>query len=460
MRFKISLVFAFLAALILFYLFIKGYLFHSTLNPEDLKDKNIILISIDALRADHLGVYGYYRNTSPFIDEIAKESIVFEQAFSVSGYTLPSHTSLFTGLYPRTHKVGIKYIKGGQHIRTRLEKKYKTLAEYLSALGYHTLWAGPKLNEQLDPKNSEGRGFQTVLSKMVHLSHFFEWLDDNPDKKFFAFFHTEYAHDPYFEKSPHPYYKGDMEHYPVFATSDASDYKGSILDTHEKTLNQLKIRYPKRWRDVYNDYFEFRDFWWSFVNLEDSKDVQRLKDLYDDCILAVDYKIARLISVLKAKKLYKKTIIILISDHGEAFGEHGEFTHKTPHREVLHVPFILYIPEFGAKRIRSHVSLIDVYPTVLDLIGQSLPHKVEGKSLLPLIKGTKKKVHDYIFGSLSSQISVSDGRWKLIRTGKDKKDLYHVLKDPYEKKDVSDKYPKILRKLDQEIDAFLHNSDN
>ena len=92
------------------FLFIGGWMTpHSKSIFLNLKDKNIILISIDTLRADHLGVYGYHRNTSPFIDQLSRESIVFERAFTASGYTLPSHTSLFTGLYPRTHKVSIFY---------------------------------------------------------------------------------------------------------------------------------------------------------------------------------------------------------------------------------------------------------------------------------------------------------------------------------------------------------------
>ena len=440
-------------AVVFLYAPIKKQLFRPELNYRNLKDKNIILISIDALRADHLGVYGYHRDTSPSIDRLAQESIVFEQAFSASSYTLASHTSLFTGLYPKTHKVSIKYTKEGKNVisykKTSLDAKYKTLAEYLSSMGYHTIWSVIRDNPQLNMKGSEARGFQTKLPEIEELSEFFKWVDRNPNKKFFSFFHSEYLHDPYYSKS--------YDRIPVFATSN---YKGSIPGTERETLKKFKEITGLKESDIFRfpNHSKFNRFWWSFVNLEDSKDIQRLKDLYDDCILFVDRVISRLISYLKEKNLYKNTIIILVSDHGEAFGEHGHFRHMALHREILQVPLILYIPDFGSKRIKSQVSLIDVYPTILDLIGQDAPHQMDGKSVLPLIRGTSRKIHDYIFGSFFNETSVSDGKWKLIRTKKGIRELYHIVKDPYEKREVSEKYPNIVKKMDQKIDMFLEQN--
>ena len=429
----------------------------------NLKEANIILISIDTLRADHLETYGYSRNTSPFIDWFSQESIVFEQAFSASGYTLPSHTSLFTGLYPKTHGVDIQYIKGvGETLdqpdkRTSLDKKYKTMAEYFSSMDYHTLWAGPRVNDQLNIKESEGRGFKTILPNLMRPERLFKWFHNNPKKKFFLFLHTSQVHAPYYDRQHYKY--GPKEYYSIFSNPN---YTGSILGSIDETLRefnkkyQLKLNRKNFWNPP-SYYNSFVKFWWSLVNFEDPKDIQRLKDQYDDCIFYVDYKIGRLISVLKAKNLYKNTIIILTSDHGEAFGEHGYFRHRTAHREILHVPLILHIPGFSAKRIKPMVSLIDVFPTLLDLTNGITPHKMDGKTLLPLIKGTRRKIHDYLYGeSFSSQISVSNGKWKLIYTERKNKELYHILKDPYEKRDVSEKHPKILKKLDQKIEAFLN----
>lgn len=428
-----------------------------------LTEPNIILISIDALRADHLGTYGYSRNTSPFIDWLAKEAIVFEEAFSTSNSTLPSHTSLFTGLYPKTHGVFIQYNKGTEtepeqiSKKTNLDKKYKTMAEYFSSIGYHTLWAGPEENDQLSLKDSESRGFQTVLSNLMRQEKLLKWLDSNPNKKFFLFLHTSQVHDPYFDRS---YYEGKpIEYYPIFSDSN---YRGSILGSYKDTLIEFNKKYQLNLNkaDVDNDphyYSRLTKFWWSLVNFQDSKDIQRLKDQYDDCIFYVDYKIGRLISILKAKNLYENTIIIITSDHGEAFGEHGHFRHLTVHREILHVPLILHIPGFASKRIKSMVSLIDIFPTLLDLMNGTAPHKMDGKTILPLIKGTQKKIHDYLYGkSHRFQTSVSDGKWKLIKTEGAEHELYYVLKDPYEIKDVSKQYPKILKRLDQQITLFLN----
>ena len=458
LRFFLLFLFILLMAAGFFYEPIKKLLFHPALNTQNLKHKNIILISIDTLRADHLGVYGYHRDTSPFIDQLARESIVFEQAFAASGFTLPSHTSLFTGLYPKTHKVTIHYKQRGStqlpsnYKKTSLNEKYKTLAEYLSSRGYHTLWVGSKKNNQLSPADSEGRGFQTKLPEILRQPKFFKWLDNNPNKKFFAFLHTSYAHDPYYNKH------SNLTNYPVFA---ASDYRGSIPETFDETFKKFNKKYKLNAdiTDLFTFYYDqFVKFWWSFVNFEDSKDIQRLKDLYDDCILHIDHYIGRLISILKARNIYENTIIIIVSDHGEAFGEHGQFRHMTLHKEILHVPMILHIPGFSSKRIKSQVSLIDVYPTILDLIGQDAPHQMDGKSLLPLMRGTRKKIHDYIFGSYSSGTSISDGKWKLIRTQEGNRELYYIVEDPYEKREVSEKYPNILEKLEKKIDAFLEQN--
>lgn len=460
MNLKKSLLFFFVLSIVIGFLYVsvKKLFFHPVLNAQNLNKKNIILISIDTLRADHLGVYGYHRNTSPFIDQLARESIVFKQASAASGFTLPSHTSLFTGLYPRTHKVTIHYKPEGSSVnlseykKTSLHEKYKTLAEYLSSIGYHTIWMVNSGIDQLNSEDSEGRGFQTKLQSMLKLSKLSKWVDSNPDKKFFAFLHTSYPHDPYYNRG----FK--FRNYPVFSISD---YKGNIPGTLDETLRKFnkKNRLNIDTAGLFPLYYHrFAEFWWSFVNFEDSKDIQRLKDLYDDCILLVDHHIGRLISTLKAKNLYENTIIIIVSDHGEAFGEHGRFRHVTLHREILHVPLILYIPGFGSKSIKSKVSLIDVYPTILDLTGKNAPHQMDGKSLLPLIKGNREEIHDYIFGSYYSDTSVSDGKWKLIKTESGDKELYDIVKDPYEKREVSEKYPNILKKLDHEIDLFLERA--
>ena len=450
------LLFFLLLILFIFYIYITGKIFRSESNTIYLVDKNIILISVDTLRADHLGIYGYYRNTSPHIDHFARESIVFEQAFATSSYTLASHVSLFTGLYPKTHKVFIKYNEKNEKFKkTELNTEYKTLAEYLSFIGYQTLWMVATNNEQLNIKDSEGRGFKTEMDKMTKISKLFRWIEKNPNEKFFAFLHTSYTHDPYYYRGN----AGDKEiRYPFFTNSY---YEGSIIGTFYETFKRFnkkyKIRITEPKRAWYNSYYnKFVNFWWSSVDVENPKDIQRLKDLYDDSILYVDYYVGLLINYLKTKKIYEKTIIILVSDHGEAFGEHGKFRHMTLHKEILHVPLIVYIPGFKAKRIKSMVSLIDVYPTILDLIEEEPPHEMDGKSLLPLIKGNRRKIHNYIISvSEDFDTSITTKKWKLIKKISGDRELYDIVKDPYERKEISEKHPHVLKKLDQKIDMFL-----
>ena len=135
------------------------------------------------------------------------------------------------------------------------------------------------------------------------MSKLFKWLENHPDEKFFAFLHSSYTHDPY-------YYKKGGDGYDVRYSffTEGSNYKGSIIDTYDETFKKFKEKDVIKAKnlDKSSNYNEFIKFWWSFVNFQDPEDIKRLKDLYDNNILHVDYYIGRLISYLKEKKLYKK----------------------------------------------------------------------------------------------------------------------------------------------------------
>ena len=421
------------------------YIFQKSQTPLDITGKNIILISIDTLRADHLGLYGYHRNTSPNIDQLGKLSIVFEQAFSSTSYTLASHTSLFTGVYPKTHKVSIQYKDNSKHEKTKLLPHIKTLAEFLSRTGYHTVWAVWPKNEQLNINGSEGRGFQTQLNPLESgLSEFKKWLIKNPRRLFFAFLHSNYVHDPYTRVT--------------FKEFASSDYKGTVPLTDKELYTLYEKKYKRTFSLSIANLKMLRDLFWRLVEKSNPTDIQRLKDMYDDVILYIDQYIGKLLLILTDLNILKNTVIILTSDHGEAFGEHGYFLHDKIYKEELHVPLIIRIPGVSPKRVKSFVSLIDVYPTLLDLLQKKPPHKMEGLSLKPLIMGDDKQLHDFIFAESASHkdISVSNGEWKLIRWQNGERELYHVRKDPEEKTQVSPlEHLDIYKLLDYQIDIFL-----
>lgn len=429
-------------------------LFHKTTHFNPSPIKNIVIILIDTLRADHLSAYGYKRNTSPHIDNFAKKSLVFEKAFTAASYTLPAHVSLFTGVYPITHKMDLHYNEDRSsyekpdldYEKPDLDTNIKTMAEYFSSLGWSTVWATSPGNQYLTFNDPESRGFQINIPGNIEFDFTFntfkDVLDKHSQKPFFAFLHTNYPHHPYYKKT--------------FKKFISPDYKGKIITDEKDVLKILHKKYSKNMITVPRIHWrEMAKIWWSFVNKKDPKDIQRLKDLYDDAILYTDSVVYRWLQLFSEKKLYENTIIIITSDHGEAFGEHGNFFHDDLHKEILHVPLMIYIPGISHRRIKAPVSLIDIYPTLLDLLEKKPPHKITGNSLLPLINGKKQKVHNYIFGQFYKHTSISDGKWKLIRLSNGDHKLYHVVKDFEEKKDISEKHPDILKKLNHQISLFL-----
>ena len=270
---------------------------------------------------------------------------------------------------------------------------------------------------------------------------FKKWISKNSGQLFFAFFHSGYVHDPYTRKT--------------FKKFISSDYKGNIPGN---VFDMFRKKYKRKYKYSPFNYHKLIKLFWGLVDASSPQDIQRLKDMYDDVILYIDQYIGELLQILTEANLLENTIIILTSDHGEAFAEHGHFRHGRVYKEDLHVPLIMRIPGVPAKRIKSPVSLIDVYPTLLDLLQKEPLHTVEGLSLSSLIRGNDRQLHGFIFGESDSHktISVSNGVWKLIRRANGVRELYHVLKDPEEKNKSSPlKHPDIYKLLDHQIDIFL-----
>ncbi len=315
--------------------------------------RGIILISLDTLRADHLGIYGYHRNTSPSIDAFAKESIVFEHAVVQSPWTLPSHMSIMTSLYPSFHGVTKR--------TERLADEHVTLAELLREGGYRTaaftdggyMRAVFGFNQGFDFYGGfRRRGIARILPEVK------KWLDKNKSNPFFLFIHCYDIHQPY---DPPPPYNSIFHDFP---------YTGHLTPNCKTLLaawmNRLKV----------ND-----------------EDLHHIIALYDGGIRYTDKKIGEFLSYLRDSGLEDQSLIIITSDHGEEFKEHGSFLHwQLYHRPNLHVPSIMRIPNYPKKEIRitELVRSIDLLPTILEIAGLPTHSKAQGRSLLPLIKRHKK----------------------------------------------------------------------
>src|SRR5713101_3386726 len=295
---------------------------------------NVVVITIDTLRADHLGCYGYKQIRTPNIDALAADATRFERAYTAVPVTLPSHTVMFTGTYP---------MLSGMHdfAANKLNPTQPTLASVLKEHGYAT--SAVIGSAVLDSRFGLNRGFdfyydhfdfnrlqESNLEEMERPGNLvadvtLDWLGKNYSKKFFVWMHLYDPHYPY--RPPAPY---------------AAEYKDRP---------------------------------------------------YDGEIAFADAQVGRLIRFLKSKGLYANTLIILSGDHGESLGEHGEKTHGFfIYNATLHVPFLIHLPGAASPRVVPDlVSLADMMPTVLQTLKVNIPSQVQGRNLLPLIR---TKEHD------------------------------------------------------------------
>ena len=380
---------------------------------------NLVLISLDTLRADHLGCYGYERLTSPNLDEFAERATLFETAMSTASKTAESHMTMFTSLYAAVHGIGT--LAGADEPGVEipvLGSGIRTLAGILYDRGYAT--AGYHSGGFMRSKFGFSKGFE--LYEDGRFSHAINWLKENASERpFFLLFHTYNAHDPYTPKPP----------YDAMFTEN---YDGRIVHDLERLK---KMADSSEWPS-------YTQMYWSLVDREDPRDVEHLIALYDGGIASLDATLSGLLATIE--EYAPNTLIVIVSDHGEEFGEHGAFVHRHVYGELLHVPLIIREPgqETGA-RIETPVSLIDLAPTVLELLGVERPEQFQGRSLVPLISAkssvsgseTAVPVRTELFSSLESAglKTVRDGGWRLVSTGK-RFELYDLETDPHESMDL------------------------
>ena len=366
---------------------------------------NVILVSIDTLRADHLPSYGYGRNTAPYVEEhFARGGVLFERFIAASTVTAPSHMTMFTGLQPSAHGVtdGLR----------ALPRSIPTLPEILRASGIST--AAFTENGWVGVHQGFARGFdQFVENKSAEImvpegqvdvtfGQARDWLVANADKRFFLFVHTYQVHAPY---APPATYA------PLFGESGAE----------------------------------------GAAHLRDMAD-------YDREIRYVDDELRELIATLEATGNAEDTIVVLTSDHGEEFLEHGLLSHGGHlYEETLRVPLLIHGPGIPAgQRVATPVAMADLMPTLLELFDLPAPADREARSLLPLVRGADPAAFAgrplYSEGLVKYQAgsegvrsfdppihAVSVGPRKLVRDrerGEVRYELYDLAADPLERRNL------------------------
>ena len=450
---------------------------------KDYKDYNIIMVWIDALRADHLSCYGYDRKTSPNINKLAHESIVFKNNFTPHTVTIASFMSIITSLYPASH--GVLYVA-----KDRLSPRIKTLAQILQMYDYTTAWFGPEGCPHLDPKIGYGRGFDTVGNFPENLKKgriiLFDSIENNKNEKFFLNFHTYKVHDPYMPSSK---YKDK------FTKKKMKEVKETREELLKATFDMIKDGLLQKkgvvWeelgeelaselisKDLFKGDFNARKMQEIFTFLMDKKQfhkwdnmvceayksridcddiniIKHLKDLYDATILEFDTEIiGPLITNLKELNLYDKTMIIICADHGDEFCEHGGLSHgATLYDEVIHVPLIIKFPWIKkGRRIQQLTQTVDIMPTILDLLGIPIPYHAQGKSLVPLIKKKNASpLRKYVFGQLPYLSTIRSKEWKFSVNKNGTKELFHLQSDPGEQRNIYFRKRHIASKLESEL---------
>jgi len=309
----------------------------------------VLFIGIDTLRADRLGCYGYPRPTSPRIDALAREAVVFEQAISQSSWTLPAFASMMTGVLPARHGAG----EGKSCLVAAcpaLGPELPTLAELFAQAGYRT--ASFVSNGFVGTRVGLGRGFERVDELGVGASAVratAAWLDEHRRDPFFAFVHVV---------DPHAPYAPPAEERALFVDTA---YAGPVVPERSGWL---------------------RGDW-------DDADRRYISDLYDGEVRWTDRLVGELLDALSRLGLDDRTLVVLVSDHGEELFDHMGLGHgHSMYDEVLHVPLIVRFPGGAPRgRVGRQVRAMDTFPTVLAAMGRPVPAGIDAMSLMDLAQG-------------------------------------------------------------------------
>ncbi|MDQ7006102.1 MAG: sulfatase [Acidobacteriota bacterium] len=408
----------------------------------------ILLVVVDAMRADHLGCYGYSRSTSPTIDDLAAEGVVFESAISQASFSGPSYATILTGMSPQQH--GVR-----DHPRV-LSEEVETLAEVARRGGMRT--GGFVAHSFLDPKWNYSQGFQDFrriappegvgqhagLGPDV-VDAAIAWLKDiSHEQPFLLWVQLQEPHIPYNPPPP----------YDTLFGREPAGYR-LMHDILERRVRRSRVM------------FSFREMGYS------DSDLAHTIRLYDGEIAYADAQLGRLMDALRASGRFDTTLIAVTSDHGESLGEHEiYFNHDMPlYDPVIRVPWVmrypLRLPE--NTHVAAQVRLMDLAPTLLDLVGLRAPEGAGGRSARAIIEGKegsriafsenqpyKKERKDYPHYRLT--VPGLAGKWRSVRTEDAKliliptaagatEELYDLHADPAELQNLIDQRPELAKKM-------------
>ncbi len=435
-------------------------------NPSN--HPHILLISIDTLRADHLSAYGYGRETSPRLDALARQGVLFVDATSHSTWTLPAHVSMLTGLDPAAHGVLAR-----EH---RIQDYHHTLAERLREAGYATAaWVGTRdwgfvgsrygFDEGFDrfehfphPKRFRSarllrefdewwlwHGEGGVGNARAEVTNVINWIAAEREQPFFAFVHFYDVHSkgarlPY--EAPAPY--RDM-----FCEGNVDEVEA--CDEGVCATERL-LEIARGWKKPL-----------------DAEEIEWARCLYDGGIAFVDHEVGRLLDVLEDRELLDDMVVIVTSDHGEAFFEHRKPLHSTLHQEITRIPLIIRSPDaIAGKRANGVVRQSDLLPTVLELAGVEVVGEIQGRSLVPLLEDwhASSDAEVLAFDDSGGSVLLRSGTKTLIQRqtvrkleGRPEREYYDLALDPKQEHNRQGREKKAVAELTLKMGERMRESD-
>jgi arylsulfatase A-like enzyme len=397
---------------------------------------NVFVLLLDTVRQDALGCYGHPADPTPRIDALTADGVRFDQAISTSGWTLPAVASLMTGTWPTIHGAAGKGVK-----LSSIREELPTAAEVLREAGFETI--GIANAAFVSPMVGVDRGFDVFNHRYSYnfdarradetISIALDEIRQRRSKSGFYFIHLFDAHLDYDPPA------GLAGKYTGGRREPAPPMTAHMV--HELQRGDDGDEPPT------------------------AEDVNYVRGLYEGEVSFIDGQVGRFIDELKSLDLYDSATIIITSDHGEEFWEHGGFEHgHTLYDELVLVLLVIKFPvtvETGARVVQSQVRLLDVMPTVFEILGVESPKSFIGKSLMRLVRGeTTKDYPAFLESTLYGRprIAMRGRRYKYImeiaRDGSSKGELYDWREDPLEKRDLSSEIPDLRAQLQEELAGF------
>ena len=386
---------------------------------------NIVFVTLDTTRADHLGLYGYFRDTSPALDAFGRRAIVFERSIVPMATTLPTHTSLFTSTQPLEHGVLANTTQGGS--RFVPSARLRTFAQVAGAAGWRTaafvssavLKRGSGIESGFAhfdaPTRAERDAEATTRAALA-------WLESTREGPFLLWVHYFDAHWPY---APPPAYAA------MFATSRELEDAIAARGIPRTVLRPLAYQ---------------------------SEETRVSINLYDGELRFQDDQLARLLAALEARPDWGRTVVVIAGDHGEGLGQHGEAAHGGTWEEQLHAPLLMRIPGEAPRRVDTLVTAVDVIPTLLGRLpasplGELLPQAsgrdvlASGARSLPVFSQDTGRERN----ATEQRYALTTDRWKFFRVeqgdGSVRHQLFDRSSDPFELSDVSAGHPEVTEPL-------------